>query len=414
MEFDPIVLNDTHLLNKFSETQLHALFKKREIIKRDLSVRRKNNEIGFLLLPYQKNLLSLQTKADEVKNRSKYFLVIGIGGSSLGAKAAIHALTSPTNSKIFFLENPNPDTLARLISEIDLSQTSVNVISKSGTTLETLSQFFIIFEKMKKVLSLSELKKRIIITTEPGHNFLSDLADDFAWSKFSIPSNVGGRFSVLSPVGLFPMAVAGIDIQQILAGAQWIDQNSREAYHYGTLSYAVHQILQKPLTVLFPYDERLSIFSDWFCQLWGESLAKSENSGPTPLKAIGSIDQHSLLQLFLEGPRNKWYTTIGIQNYDHALTISNSKILGEYAFLKNKSLHKILEVQRQATERSLIYHQNPLCKLMVPNLSPYTLGALFYFFELATVVAGYFYELNPFNQPAVDEGKKWARELLQQ
>jgi len=331
-----------------------------------------------------------------------------------GAKAALQALAPAKKPKIFFLENPNPATLDRLLSEVNLKKTTINVVSKTGTTLETLSHFVILLERMKKVLSAKQLRDRIIVTTEPTPNFLNKWAVKSSWTQLHIPVNVRGRFSVLSPAGLFPMAVAGIPIKKVLQGAQWVDQNRRHAYDYATLAYGAHQILNKPITVLFPYDERLSYFGDWFCQIWGESLAKSEISGPTPMKAIGAIDQHSLLQLFLEGPRNKWYTMIGIDDYQSQLRIPNSNLLKTFLpHLKQTKLADVLKAEQRATERSLRKYKNPLCRLTIPALTPYALGALFHFFKIATATAGYLYHINPFDQPAVDEGKKWAHEFLQ-
>ena len=168
----------------------------------------------------------------------------------------------------------------------------------------------------------------------------------------------------------------------MLSGAQYIDQNSRDTYLYGTLAYGTHQLLKKPLTVFFPYDERLSLLSDWFCQLWAESLAKSESSGPTPIKAVGALDQHSLLQLFLQGPQDKWYTLLTLEDYQSSLSIPQTKLLKEFSYLANMPLEKVLQAEQKATEASLIQFENPVCRLTLPSLSAYSLGALFYHFEL--------------------------------
>ena len=167
--------------------------------------------------------------------------------------------------------------------------------------------------KIQTIPILQQLKERVWITTELKKNFLYQIAREYSLPVLPIPQNVPGRYSVLSPVGLLPLLVADIDIEEMLEGAASSDQNSRESYLYGTLAYGAHQLLKKPLTVFFPYDERLSLFGDWFCQLWAESLAKSESSGPTPLKAVGALDQHSLLQLFLQGPQDKWYTLLTLE-----------------------------------------------------------------------------------------------------
>lgn len=408
----PIVFEFTHLMNQFSDVQLHTLFKKREVVKQTIKQKRQNKELGFLDLPYQKNILDLKNSAQKIKNTCDTLLVIGIGGSSLGAKAALEALGAPSKTQVLFLENPNPATLELTLQKIDLKKTAINVISKSGTTLETLSLFFIIFEKLRKAVPEKHLKEKIWITTELKESFLYKIAQEHSFPVLPIPQNVPGRYSVLSPVGLLPLLVAGIDIEDLLAGAKYIDQNSRESYLYGTLAYGTHQLLKKPVTVFFPYDERLSLLGDWFCQLWAESLAKSESSGPTPLKAVGALDQHSTLQLFLQGPRDKWYTLLALENYQSSLSIPQIKLLKEFSYLANTPLEKILQTEQKVTEKSLIQFENPVCRLTLPSLSAYSLGALFYHFELATAVAGYLYEVNPFDQPAIENGKILTQKLL--
>src|SRR3989338_4523461 len=294
---DFIQLDDRFCLNRFSKTQLHSLFKKREEIK--LTIQKSKQEIGFLSLPYQENLTDLKATAQKIQKNSDTFLVIGIGGSSLGAKAALAALKTKSKPKVIFLENPNPDTTLEVLKKIRLKKTTINVITKSGKTIETLSLFYTLYHEMKKVMSEKECQERIIVTTEENKSDLYQLATAKKWKRFLIPKNVGGRYSVLTEVGLLPMAVAGIPIDEILLGAKTVADHSRETYLYGTYAFGVHHLLSRSMTVLFLYDERLKIFGEWFNQLWAESLAKSEQSCPTPLTAIGPQDQHSLLQLFL-------------------------------------------------------------------------------------------------------------------
>lgn len=408
----PITFDFTHLMDQFSDVQLHTLFKKREVIKQTLKQKRQNKELGFLDLPYSKNISDLKKSAQKIKNTCDTLLVIGIGGSSLGAKAAINALGPHSKTQVLFLENPNPATLEQILQTSDLKKTALNVISKSGTTLETLSLFFIVFEKLRKTIPEKELKERVWITTELKENFLYKIAQEYSLPVLPIPHTIPGRYSVLSAVGLLPLLVAGIDVEELLEGAQYSDQNSRDTYLYGTLAYGAHQLLKKPITVFFPYDERLSFLGDWFCQLWAESLAKSESSGPTPLKAVGALDQHSTLQLFLQGPRDKWYTLLALEHYQSTVTIPQTKLLKEFSYLARTPLEKVLQTEQKVTEKSLIQFENPVCRMTIPSLSAYSLGALFYHFELATAVAGYLYEINPFDQPAVEQGKILTQKLL--
>ncbi len=408
----PITFDFTHLMNQFSDVQLHTLFKRREVVKQTLKQKRQNKKLEFLDLPYQKNISDLKKHAQKIKNSCETLLVFGIGGSSLGAKAVIQALGTSSKTQVFFLENPNPATLEKTLEKINLKKTALNVISKSGATLETISLFLTVFEKLRKAVPEKQLKEKVWITTEPKENFLSRFSQEYGLPLLPISEHVPGRYSVLSTVGIFPLLVAGIDVDKLLAGATFIDQNNRDTYLYGTLAYGTHQLLKKPLTVFFPYDERLSLLGDWFCQLWAESLAKSESSGPTPLKAVGALDQHSLLQLFLQGPRDKWYTLLALENYRSSLSIPKTKSLKEFSYLANTPLEKVLQAEQKTTEISLIQFENPVCKLTLPELSAYTLGALFYHFELATAIAGHLYEINPFDQPAVEENKILIQNLL--
>jgi glucose-6-phosphate isomerase len=406
----PWTLDLKHLESQFSQVQLHTLFKKRELAKKNIITHKQ--DIGFLNLPSQ-DVSKIKQLAKLTQKYCTTLLVIGIGGSSLGAKAALQALGQNSETRVIFLENPNPDRLYEVLQNIDLKKTAINVISKSGKTLETLSLFFVLYDKLKKILREKQFKQRVIITTEKSSNFLYRLGKKEGFATLVIPKNVGGRFSVLSPVGLFPMAVSNISISQMLEGAQTVNQNRKNTFLYATLAYGAHKLLKRPITVLFPYDERLSSFGDWFNQLWAESLAKSESSGPTPLKAVGPMDQHSLLQLFLQGPRDKWFTLVTLENYISKIVVPNTKaLLQEFDYLKNMPLDKLLKAELKATEKSLQEFQNPTCTLTLSKLDAFAMGGLFFHFELATAVLGYLYEINPFDQPAVEQGKLWTKAFL--
>ena len=409
----PISINFNALKNYFSNVQHHALVKKKEHAKKEIQHFREHGKLGFMDLPTQTLPPGFLKLASKTAHGCKTLLVIGIGGSSLGAKAALSALEQKNKIEIVFLESPNPHTLETVFSKLDWKKTAVNVISKSGTTLETISIFLVVYEKLKKTLSKAKLKERIFVTTETNQEFLHHLSKEQGFTHFEIPKNVGGRFSVLSSVGLFPMAVSGLDIQALLKGADQMLQHPADAYRYAAFAYGCHTLLKRPLTVLFPYDERLSSFSDWFCQLWAESLGKTENSGPTPMKAIGPMDQHSLLQLFLDGPRNKWFTFLSFEEKRNTFKIKNTTPLPPHLkFLLGKTLSDIHQAECKATQETLAEFQNPLCQISAPHLNAETLGALFAFFELATVCAGHLYGINPLDQPAVEHIKEKTKKIL--
>jgi glucose-6-phosphate isomerase len=375
-------------------------------------LQRRPKELYFLDLPDQ-NTEEIRSLAEDIRNNSEFFLLLGIGGSALGPKALFEALKPFYNlkgsPKIFIYDNVDPATLQSILSMINLQKTTVNVITKSGSTLETISSFLILLNALKKVHS-KELSKWIIATTNPEKGILREIAIKEGLRTLPIHPQIVGRFSVLSPVGLLLSAVSGINIKAVLKGAKDLSMRCNEeniwknpAYMYGALMYLMNQKKGKNISVLIPYSDRLKTFSEWYCQLWAESLGKN-NQGQTPYPSVGTTDQHSQLQLWMEGPADKVITFIRIENYGTDISILPEDI-ESLGYLKNHTLGQLINLEQEATELALLKAGRPNLRINIPIIDGYYMGQLFMFFELATVVAGMLYGVNTFNQPGVEEGK---------
>jgi glucose-6-phosphate isomerase len=406
-----------------------------------LAARRDQGELGFLRLPHDRDLLTAVHAACQ-KDRGfavRDLVVVGIGGSALGPRALLEAMapaTSPAQApgdgpsgprppRIHFLENADPDTLRHLLSTVSLPHTLFNIVSKSGTTAETLAQFLILKERVEEAVGAHESPAHFLFTTDPERGPLRALADSWGVHTLPVPADVGGRFSVLSPVGLFPAGMAGLDLEALLAGAcatepHVLDPDLR-ANPAGLLAALLHHWDVRrgtPIHVLMPYADRLRSLALWFQQLWAESLGK-EGRGPTPLAALGAVDQHSLLQLFMEGPLDKVVIFLRVEDAGAPLRIpapaDDDPHLGDPAFrrLGGHTLADLLETERQATAEALRAIGRPSATLAIPRIDAASMGSLFLLFEVATVFAGAHYRVNPLDQPGVEAGKILTRGRLE-
>jgi len=381
-------------------------------------LQRRLPELYFLDLPDQ-DTDDICAIADNIRSNADYFLLLGIGGSALGPMAMLEALKPFYNlknsPKIFIYDNVDPATLTSILSIIDLKKTIVNVVTKSGSTVETMSSFLILMNALKKVHK-DKFSKWIIATTDPEKGILRETALKEGFKTLPIHPDVGGRFSVLSPVGLLLAAVSGINIKGLLKGAKDMLRSCTEediwrnpAYIYGALMYLMKQ-KKKNISVLMPYSDRLKAFSEWYCQLWAESLGK-DNLGQTPYPSTGTTDQHSQLQLWMEGPEDKVVTFIGVEDYGTDIPIPDEGI-EPLSYLKNHTLSELIKAEQEATELALVKVGRPNMRLNVPMIDGYYMGQLFLFFELATAVTGMLYEINPFNQPGVEESKNFTYGIM--
>lgn len=380
---------------------------------------KEHRSFGFCEIIKDKNLIK---EAKSFYNSCKHFenvVVLGIGGSALGAKAIQNIIpVSSQKTKVFVLDNIDPFTLSNFFEQLNFEKTLFLVISKSGETVETLSQFMYCYGKIKQ-LQLDPLKHFVLIT-DPEKGFLRKLAKEEGFLTFPVPSKIGGRFSVLSLVGLLPAVFIGADVEKILDGARYIEKKCLEqVFSFSLLLYLLNVRRNKKNVVMMPYCDRLIEFSLWFSQLWAESLGKKYGlngevlrTGQTPIVARGVTDQHSQLQLYLEGPKDKIIVLLK-SNEKNLLQIPHECVQYDNVnYLCGKAFDDLFEAEYTGTYGALIKESVPVIKLECDKLDDKTLGGLFYFFELCTAFSGKLYGINPFDQPGVEIGKKIAFGLL--
>jgi glucose-6-phosphate isomerase len=371
-------------------------------------------ELAFIDLLYQ-DTSEIKNIAKYVRENTENFLLLGIGGSALGPRAILEAMSPFHNlqkkSHVFIYDNVDPRTFNNILSFVDLKTTSVNVISKSGSTAETAASFMVLWDKMKRVLG-NEAFKRFIITTDPEKGNLRRIVNEHGLMSLSIPPGVVGRYSVLSPVGLLLAEVIGTDSNELLKGARDIHKKCSEphllknpAYLFGTLLYLMDKEKKRTINVLVPYADSLKPLSEWFCQIWAESLGK-ENRGLTPYPSLGTTDQHSQLQLWMDGTEDKVLIFIRIKDYGSDIKIPDVfEDIEGLNYLSGHTLSELIKAEQEATELALAKAKKPNITIIVPEIDAYHLGQLFHFFELSTAFTGFLYGINPFNQPGVEEGK---------
>jgi len=417
---------------------------KREIIEKyndnifqaDRNIRKSSS--GFLELPYQEEEIINDILDTVASLEGKYdnFVVLGIGGSALGNIALQTALNDPyynyrsdirkNRPRLFVPDNVDPLRLKSLLETLDLERTLFNVISKSGGTAETMSQFLIVRKILSEKVGEDRLSKHFIATTSRDSGYLIEISKREDFKTFYIPENVGGRFSVLTPVGLLSAAFCGIDIKKLLEGARAMEERCRTkniwknpAYLNALLNYIAYY-QGKKINVMMPYSHNLKDMADWFRQLWAESLGKEYdreknkvNIGPTPVKSLGVTDQHSQVQLYMEGPYDKIISFLELE--DFGVQIEIPKIYDDIAgvsYLGGHSLNKLLKTEKMATELALTKRGRMNKSIILPVLNEYTIGQLIFMLELQTAMAGELFNINAFNQPGVELGKHYTYGVL--
>lgn len=374
--------------------------------------------------------------ASLVRNRFENILVLGIGGSALGGIAVTEALLKPYWNllpvekrnkfpKIFFLDNIDPDQISGLLEVLDLKKTLVNVITKSGSTAETMSQYMIVKDILQKELG-DDYRKNIVTTTDKKSGILRQLADQEGYKTFVVPDDVGGRFSVFSAVGLLPFALVGIDIDEIVNGIKDMDLalkntdiNENIAAQNALIHYLMDTQKGKNLSVMMPYSSRLKYVSDWYVQLWAESLGKEINKngekvncGPTPLKALGATDQHSQIQLYNEGPNDKVINFIRVAEFDNTVEIPKIFDYTGIGYLGGRTINDLLNAEADSTKVALVDFSRPNVTFTLPKISGYYVAQLLYLLEVQTAIAGELYNIDTFNQPGVEQAKNYTYALM--
>lgn len=405
---------------------------------------RKGGKHRFRELPNDTQMLkAVEAAAKRWKPGVENLVVLGIGGSALGNIALQTALNPAYHNllpgsqrrgpRLFVMDNVDPAQVASLMDLLkpSLKKTVFNVISKSGETAETASQFLIVRDWVARTLGAKALTKHIIVTTDPESGTLRDQAVREGYETLPVPPGVGGRFSVLSAVGLFSAAMCGINIRKLLAGAAAMSIRASETNVAKNPAAMLALLLTmfytrgKRMHVMFPYAHALKDLSDWYCQLWAESLGKCQDLagqpavvGPTPLKALGATDQHSQVQLYREGPNDKVFIFLENEKFARDVAIPKSKVKGlgptpdATAYLLGKSLGRLINAEKQATERALVASNRPCMTIRFPKVSEETVGQFIMLWEAATSIAGGLLNIDPYDQPAVQLGKDYTYALM--
>jgi glucose-6-phosphate isomerase len=394
--------------------------------------RRESGELGFYALPYETTLIDEIARFGEGPGQSfENIVVLGIGGSALGTIALRTALLDPywneleSGERDFFprlyvLDNVDPHTFGAFLRRIDLRRTLFNVVSKSGGTAETMSQYLIVRQMLEAELE-DGFRRHLLFTTDPENGVLRRLAEQEGIAALPIPGNVGGRFSVLSAVGLLPAALVGIPIRELMDGAREMDERCRTdvlrenpAAMFAALQWLADREAGAPIHVMMPYSDRLRDVADWFRQLWAESLGKQKNRagqdvnvGPTPVKALGATDQHSQVQLYMEGPFDKTICFLGERQ--PAEDVKIPELYGdvnELGYLGGHTLGELLRTEMEATAAALTQRGRMNMTIELERVDAHAIGSLFQMLQIATVYAGALYDVDPLDQPGVELGKQ--------
>ena len=405
-------------------TDLARLNKKLNQSRQDLKKAWQDGSVGYFSLPERsRDLRGTLELAADIKRRYKTLLVLGIGGSDLGARMLVRALQPEKGGlDIKFLgANTDPEEITQVLSGVDLKKTAINIVSKSGGTIEPMSTFMLVRDRLIRQVGKKQHAKHVIATTDRATGTLRAIADDQGYHTLPVPDDVGGRFSVLTPVGLFPAACAGIDAGKLLRGLKETREyffrqaaSANAILKFAGLHYLGYTKQNRNITVLMPYAARLDLFGDWFRQLWAESLGKRNsvtgreiNVGLTPVAALGATDQHSQVQLYNEGPQDKLVTFIAVEKMrnDYTVPVAFADLPG-VAYLGGHQFSEILQTERRATAQALAEHGKPNGTLTIPEINETSVGSLVGFFMIATSVMGDLLKIDPYNQPGVETGKQ--------
>ncbi len=392
----------------------------------------------WLTLGTQPQLLAdISTYTQGVAGQFDDVVVLGIGGSALGAKALFAALCHPLWNvvdatrkgapRLHVVDNVDTDYVHGLLDTLTLKRTLVVAISKSGSTIEPMSALLLVMQAWEQAgITQAEWAKYLVMVTDPEKGLFRPFAEEHNIPCFDVPDDVGGRFSVFSAVGLLPLALLGVDVKGLLDGIQTVypavTDTRLAANPAGQLAAMLVAYYRqgKPNTVIMPYARGLEFVADWFVQLWAESLGKATdvdgntvNLGPTPIKAVGATDQHSQLQLFAQGTTDKVVLFIEVANAAETLTITDvPAAFSAMGYLKGHCLHHILNAELNGTQQSLTEAGRPTLRLTLPEISPQSIGALLFMLEVTTALAGYLLNIDPFDQPGVEASKIITKAIL--
>ena len=378
----------------------------------------KSKSYGFMNDLYEKKINDIYFYAKKIK-KSENVIFLGTGGSSLGGKTLVsinsNFFKNKNKPQIFFLENIDEVSINGLLDQLNMDKTSIVIISKSGETMETLAQFFLIKKKISKT---KNYKKRIFVITEKKKSTLKKIQEEEDYFFIEHNDSVGGRYSVFSVVGLLPAAISSFDIKNFVEGGKKFlkfmgKEKNFNSFFHSSLAIILSQKKGINISVIMPYIDNLNNFSFWYKQLWAESIGKKK-MGITPVNSLGTVDQHSQLQLFLDGPRDKFFTIIGRKKNKQQKILDcrygkNKKL----DILHKKSLEILLRAELEATIETLVNKKLPLRFFELDLLNEECIGSLMMYFIIETIFCCYLIDVNPFDQPAVEEGKILTKKKLE-
>lgn len=386
------------------------------------------NPPAFFSLPSNKEIAAIKKLGAVTAKKFRTLIVVGIGGSDLGARTLVSALQERGRGmEIRFIgANTDPDEIGDLLAAVDLKKCVINIVSKSGGTIEPMATFLLLREKLIAKVGQKNHAKHVIATTDPRDGALRAIAEREGYATLEIPAAIGGRFCVFTAAALFPAACAGIDINKLAAGAAaakkdllTIDAEKNVALMFAGLQHDAYR-QKRRVTVLMPYAERLRGLAFWFRQLWAESLGKQldrggkvVNHGLTPVAALGATDQHSQIQLYNEGPDDKTVTFIEVDAFREKLRVPKAFAdMPAVAAMTGHSFEKIIHAERLATAQALAMNGRANGTLHIPKISPETIGSLMFAFMAATAALGELLDIDVYDQPGVEAGKKAMMDLL--
>ena len=420
------------------DKELKQLAPRIKDLTKQMDAERKAGRLRYRDLPHDEEMAeSVGREVEHFRDRCDVLVVLGIGGSALGNIALQNALNPYTYNlmtdrnragpQVFVLDNVDPDQIKSVVELITpkIKKTIVNVISKSGETAETASQFILFRDLLQSKLG-KKYKEQILATTDPKGGTLREICNAEGYRTLEVPEGVGGRFSVLSAVGLFSAAMCGIDTDALLRGAADMDKRLKDGDLFANpaaMLAAVHYLLNekgKSISVMMPYATSLYSLADWFRQLWAESLGKQHGltkknvfAGQTPVKALGTTDQHSQVQLYREGPNDKLFTFLEVERFGQKLSIPSSlKQVQTLEYLAGSNFQTLINAEKLGTEYALLESQRPTMTVLFPQISPEAVGQFLYLYEVAVSYTGGLLDINTYDQPGVELGKQATYALM--
>ena len=389
-----------------------------------LAERRADGKLQFAELPYRSDDLALVlATVAETREHFDTLVVLGVGGSAMGARALVSGLVTPAGGgmRVVLADSIDPQAMQALLDQLDLRRTLFNVVSKSGNTAGTMAQFLVVRDRLLRALGAVDYKRHLLVTTDPERGSLRQIVNDEGFRELVIPAGVEGRLSALSAVGLFPLAVAGVDVGEVLAGAAHVDERSRAATDplgdaplllAGAL-WLMATRCEKRLLALVAGSDRLGGVADWFCHLWAASLGRSAASALKPIPARGAADQHAELALSLDGPRDTVVCFLRVEDHGATLDVPVTyQDLEDVGYLGGHPLATLLDAEQRATELALARHGRPSARVILPAINPFTMGQVIYLLETATVAAGVLAGIDPGEEHGLEEARQIAHGLI--